>query len=64
MVKRRLRNKLVPRSFLAGADLDRILGREAVAQGMTKSQLVRRLLIKQLAYQGVKGAAELKGKGL
>lgn len=62
MVKRR-KNKLVPRSFLAGADLDRLLGREAAAQGMTKSQLVRHLLIKQLVYQGVEGATALKGEG-
>ncbi len=62
MVTRRKPKKLVPRSFLAGAELDRVLGKEAQSQGMTKSQLIRHLLIAQLAYQGVKGAQALKGE--
>lgn len=59
MVKRRPKNRLVPRSFLAGADLDAVLARESKKRTMTKSQLVRHLLIKQLQYEGAKGASAL-----
>lgn len=57
--KRRRNPSLFPRSFLAGADLDLILGREARKRTMTKSQLIRHLLIKQLQYEQVKGSVNL-----
>lgn len=60
MARRRMRDpSLYPRSFLAGADLDLILGREARKRTMTKSQLIRHLLIKQLQYDQIKGADRL-----
>ncbi len=60
MVKRRRRDpSLYPRSFMAGADLDIILGREARKRTMTKSQLIRHLLIKQLQFETVKGSDNL-----
>jgi hypothetical protein len=64
MVKRRRRKpELYPRSFLASADLDLLLERQARKRSMTKSQLIRHLLEQQLAYEGVKGADKLTSTG-
>lgn len=64
MVKRRQRKpNLYPRSFLASADLDMMLGKLARKRSMTKSQLIRHLLEQQLAYLGIKGADKLESTG-
>ena len=64
MVKRRRRKpNLYPRSFLASADLDLLLEKQARKRSMTKSQLIRHLLEQQLAYEGVKGADKLESTG-
>lgn len=63
MVRRRRKPSLYPRSFLCGADLDLLLTRESRKRTMTKSQLIRHLLEKQLAYENVKGADKLQSTG-
>lgn len=64
MVKRRRRKpSLHPRSFLASADLDMMLGKLARKRGQTKSELIRWLLEQQLAYLNIKGADRLESTG-
>lgn len=64
MVKRRRRKpNLHPRSFLASADLDMMLGKLARRRGQTKSELIRWLLEQQLAYLGIKGSDRLESTG-
>lgn len=61
MVNRR-NTKLLPRSFLAPADLDRSLKREAARRGMKQSQLIRQALTEWLLYQGVEQKKKERGK--
>jgi hypothetical protein len=63
MVRRRRPPPLYPRSFLATADLARILPKVARKRGMTQSQLIRHALVEWLLYHHVKEAADLRKKG-
>jgi hypothetical protein len=60
MVRRRRPLALYPRSFLANADLARILPKVARKRGMTQSQLIRHALTEWLLYHHVE---ESKKKG-
>jgi hypothetical protein len=60
MVRRRRPPPLYPRSFLATADLARILPKVARKRGMTQSQLIRHALVEWLLYHHVKDAEKLK----
>jgi hypothetical protein len=60
MVKRRRPPPLYPRSFLATADLARILPKVARKRGMTQSQLIRHALVEWLLYHHVKEAEKLR----